>query len=367
MTGGPAPGAGNGRLRVLSVPAGHVYVRHLSDPAGTDAVDRLPDPQPPGAPPGARWWPPPALEAGWVREHAGEFDLCHVHFGFDARSPEQLQALVDALRDSGRPLVYTVHDLSNPHHDDPTLHSAQLDVLVPAADALVTLTPGAAAEIRRRWGREARVVPHPHVAEDAVLRRPRPRRAEFVVGLHLKSLRANMDPVGVLEPLLEVVPSLPRAVLRVDAHTDVMTPGFTRHDPALAALLRSAAEAGRLELHVHDFFDDEAFFAYLQAIDLSVLPYRFGTHSGWLEACYDVGTRVLAPDCGFYAEQQDCLVFRAEGPQRGASIGAGVRAAHAATLPWRADPEARAEERRRVAAEHRRIYESVLGLSTSNL
>ena len=34
----------------------------------------------------------------WVREHAGEFDLMHVHFGFDATSPESLAELVGALR-----------------------------------------------------------------------------------------------------------------------------------------------------------------------------------------------------------------------------------------------------------------------------
>lgn len=34
-----------------------------------------------------------------------------------------------------------------------------------------------------------------------------------------------------------------------------------------------------------------------------MLPYRFGTHSGWLEACRDVGTRVVAPSCGFYRDQ----------------------------------------------------------------
>ena len=46
----------------------------------------------------------------------------------------------------------------------------------------------------------------------------------------------------------------------------------------------------------------------------SVLPYRFGTHSGWLEACYDLGTAVVAPTCGFYAEQQPLPVLR---PRRG--------------------------------------------------
>lgn len=54
---------------------------------------------------------------------------------------------------AGAPLVLTVHDLRNPHHRDVALHDAQLGVLVEAAAAIVTLTPGAAETIRRRWGR----------------------------------------------------------------------------------------------------------------------------------------------------------------------------------------------------------------------
>ena len=45
------------------------------------------------------------------------------------------------------------------------VHDEQLDVLVPAAAELVTLTGGAAREIRQRWGREAQVVGHPHVVD----------------------------------------------------------------------------------------------------------------------------------------------------------------------------------------------------------
>ena len=46
---------------------------------------------------------------------------------------------------------------------------------------------------------------------------------------------------------------------------------------------------------MHDFFTDDDLWDYLASLDVSVLPYRFGTHSGWLEACYDLGTTVLAP------------------------------------------------------------------------
>lgn len=148
-------------LRVASVPASHVYVRHLSDP--DDGVTRLPDPVPANGEklPGG-WWPPLMLDPLWIRGHAGEYDVFHVHFGFDGKSTSELRETVAAL---DVPLVVTVHDLRNPHHRDTALHDAQIDVLIEHAAALVTLTHGAAREIASRWRRECEVLTHPHVVE----------------------------------------------------------------------------------------------------------------------------------------------------------------------------------------------------------
>lgn len=352
-------------IRVASVPSGHVYVRHLDAPGG-GSVERLPDPRPGTNLPAAQWWPPRMLHSAWVREHADEFDLMHIHFGFDAVTPEDLDELVAALRDADKPLVLTVHDLRNPHHPEPGLHEAQQTVLVEAADALITLTRGAAAQVRLRWGRTAGVLPHPHVVEEPILTRPRPRRTDFVVGIHAKSLRASMDPLPDVASVLEVLDGLPGARLRVDAHTDIMTPGYDKYAPALAEPLRELAAQDRLELQVHDFFSDDELWDYLQGLDLSVLPYRFGTHSGWLEACYDLGTTVAAPDCGFYAEQRPCLSFRT-GPdeRRRASLQEAVRTAYRTRPGWRADPQQRRAERELLDRAHLEVYAQVMSGSTT--
>ena len=94
-----------------------------------------------------------------------------------------------------------------------------------------------------------------------------------------------MDPERLLPTLLGFVASTPGAVLQVDGHRDVLEPDGTRFCVSLAATLGEAAEAGLLDLRVHDFMSDDELFAYLASLDVSVLPYRFGTHSGWLEAC----------------------------------------------------------------------------------
>jgi hypothetical protein len=185
-----------------------------------------------------------------------------------------------------------------------------------------------------------------------------------VVGLHAKSLRANMDPLPLVDALVEAVPGMPGARLRVDVHTDVMTAGFPRHDAAFAQHLTTLADLGRLELQVHDYFSDDDLWGYLQGLDVSVLPYQFGTHSGWLEAGHDLGTWVAAPDCGFYAEQRPCLSYAAQGPERASSLVTAVRTAHSTWLAGGTAPRAslaeRHTERRHLAHAHEQVYAAAL-------
>lgn len=106
-------------IRVASVPSGHVYVRHIGDPLGRDGAIRLDDPRRCHAPSGSQqWWPPVMLDPRWVHDHHDEFDVFHIHFGFDAQEPGKLGELFAGSRRYGKPLAHTVHDLRNPHHGD---------------------------------------------------------------------------------------------------------------------------------------------------------------------------------------------------------------------------------------------------------
>lgn len=356
---------GRDAITVASVPSGHVYVRHLA-PENGPAPRRLPDPDPsdPTRSATQRWWPPVMLDPEWAA--SADFDVFHLQFGFDAVSPERLADLVRVLRERGKPLVFTVHDLRNPHHRTRRLHDEQLDVLVPAADALVTLTDGAAGEIRERWGREAQVLPHPHVvdlrtmavAQDARARR---RSWDFRVGLHVKSLRAAMDPMAILPTLVETVGSLPGAVLQVDAHRDVLDDAGDRRDAELASYLRDRQAAGELELRVHDYFSDAELWNYLGSLDVSVLPYRFGTHSGWLEACRDLGTTVVAPTCGYYADQGPVLSYLLDEDRYDAgTLAESIVLAHETRPRLGASIDLRRHQRAHVARAHDLLYRALV-------
>lgn len=352
-------------VRVASVPENHVYVRHIG--VAGDGVHRLLDPPPASAAPAGVWWPPSMLEPEWIHRNADEFDVFHLHFGFDAKSPQDLAEVVAALRTAEKPFLYTVHDLRNPHHHDPRLHDEQLDVLIPAADELVTLTPGAAAEIADRWGRSASVLPHPFVVDEPWRSAPRDARDEFVVGVHAKSLRANMSPGPVIDDLRQILGQLSGARLRVDAHTDVFARGSANHDPELVRSLQDAAREGAIDLRVHECFSDAALWQYFLDLHVSVLPYRFGTHSGWLEACHDLGTTVVAPEVGYFASQRPCYTYRVD--ERGpvlASLEQAVLSAYESPC-LRADPVDRDRERDVIAREHKRLYGRLLAMSSNGI
>lgn len=358
-------------LEVVSVPAGHPYVRQVLGGRPADLVVRPdPDPDDPGRVATGRWWPPVALRADWLAQQS--FDVVHVHFGFDAATPAELAGLLQVLERVRRPLVLTVHDLRSPHQQDSTVLDAQLDVLVPRAAAVLTLTQQAAGRILARWGREATVVAHPHLVPLEAMSRLRAARTppaargtghdDVVVGLSAKSLRPNTDPSRLLPALERTVAELGSARLRVDLHRDVLLHPGTRQR-ALVAQLRAAQDRG-VEVVAHDPFDDDDLWDHLAGLDIAVLPYRFGTHSGWLEACHDVGTRVLAPSTGCYADQGADAVYAAHehGVDESSLADALthlVRLARTAG-PVGADAATRAAQLEQVRDAHLEVYRQVV-------
>lgn len=360
-----------GRVRVRHVPAGHAYVEHLlparpGRPGGPGGVEHLRDPRIPGAPPG-QWWPHPALEAGWVRRHRSEQDLIHVHFGTEGATVEELDRWLRTLSDVGLPLVHTVHDIDHPHLRDQSHHRRHLAALVEHSDGLITLTQGAAGRIERTFGRRPLVVPHPHVVPLARLDQPRQESETFTVGLHLKSLRTNVAPMTVLPMLLRHLPSLGErigrpAVLEIRGHDDLLEPTAPRHDPELAELLvrLSAAPPPGVRVVLGPRLSDAQLWDYLGGLDVSVLPYAWATHSGWVEACRDLGTWVLAPDVGHLVEQGGVLAW---GPADRAPSGTRLLRLlqHAAAAPAdRPGRAARTAQRAEIAAAHADLYRRVL-------
>ena len=107
------PGAGDDRpITVASVPGSHVYVRHIAHEGKPSGVRRLedPDPQAPERSTQQQWWPPVMLDPAWLAD--ADYDLLHVHFGFDARDPAQLEVALDRVLDG---LAHLIGELEDDH------------------------------------------------------------------------------------------------------------------------------------------------------------------------------------------------------------------------------------------------------------
>jgi glycosyltransferase involved in cell wall biosynthesis len=326
-----------------------------------ESVALLPDPTPPGATMPGQWWPPQWLDPGFVRDRVPDIDVMHVHFGFDSADPVDLEDVAGELARRGVPLVVTVHDLHNPHFEDAGLHATRLGVLLGVADAVITLTDGAAAEIERRWGRRSVVLPHPHVLPIDEVGSARVRRPVPVVAVHAKGLRANIDPWPLLDALLDG--GLDGYRLRLDLDIGALaSPRAAEVGEHRLAAYRAAG----VDVRVHPCFDDRELSAYLADVDVLVLPYRFGTHSGWVEAAHDAGVHTVVPDCGYFQEQHASALFHYDRTEFDAtSLTDAVEAAVSLARSGAASVDEarrrrRADERHRVRAAHVRLYRQVL-------
>ena len=286
-----------------------------------------------------------------MRAYAGEVDVVHVHFGYEHRTPQQLRTWTETLAALNIPLVLTVHDLDNPHTAGQETHHASLGVLTQAAAATITLTHGAAADLHRRYGVTPHVIPHPHSFDLGLVgRRVRARaRRGGRIGLNLRSPRPNVDAAGALA-LLQHAPAGAALVVRVSAAT---MQGKDQVGDQVAA----GARAGRWEVQtVPGYTDERELWEFLSSIDALLLPYRWGTHSGWVESCWDVGTTVVAPAVGFYSEQHPTVTLSLDArPDVVQQVLGELRPIAGATAPGRR------EEQTQVAAGHALIYRQVLG------
>jgi hypothetical protein len=346
-------------ITVAALPGRGLYVRHLGHPEGVDGVHR-PTVPPPGAPPR----PPAQFDQHWLAAHLDDVDVVHVHGVPPRLSTPDLEAAVGVTRDAGLPLVVTAYHLTDPAGTDEAHYAEQLELLVRSADAVVTITPGAAEELRRRFGGSATVLPHPHAVDFVRMRRARPDgRTALLVGAHLGSLRMPGDPVAFVSALATAVAEVPEARLVVHLHDHLLDPDSSRYAPdTIGAVRRVVAEAGGVA-RAHRPMTDSQLWDHLFSLDVSVVPPLFGSHSIWPEACHDLGTHVALPASSHAAEQRPCLTYEAAGdvPDAG-SLRDAIVAARSAETSWRADPTERWKERVGIAESLRGLYEKLLGM-----
>lgn len=328
----PAPSlTGGGPLRVAVIPHGDAYV----DAVLPDDVVRV----------GVPGDPSPWLDPAYLAEHAAEVDVVHLHGGYHRLTVRQVEGWTETVRRLGIPLVLTVHDVRARGHGHRARRNARLQAVLATAEVVLTLTPGAADEIADRFGRTAIVVAHPSItAPDPELGAER-----GLVGFRLGPASPAGPESGTLvrAALSGAVSGGGRLRVLVADGSDV--------DLTVVAM----AEAGEVEL-VGSAPGEWA--ARFQQLHVAVLPERCGSHSRDLEICRDVGTRVVAPRCGWFADQWSEVVTYGvdeDGVLDPVSLTAAVAAALTRPMPRPADRVWREEQRAAVRRVHADVYAQV--------
>lgn len=326
------PGAAR-RIRVAAVPDRTSYVQAVLPPEAVIVA--------PTAPGG---W----LDADHLEAHATDIDVLHLHDHPAALSVPELERWTETVQRLGIPLVVTVHQLQEPVCTADGRHDAALATLLATAEVVLTLTTGAADEIAERFGRTPIVIAHPSIATPV----PDLGAERGLVGLVLgRRACAVADPIGLTRAALSGAIS-GGGRLRVLAEPWVVGPALSR-----------LAEERDVKLVVHPGPSAEDWAARLQQLHVAVLPERCGTHSPDLEICRDVGTRVVAPSCGWFADQWSDVVTYADDDEHGfdpVSLTAAVAAALTRPAPRPADREWRTEQRAAVQRVHAEVYARVV-------
>jgi GT2 family glycosyltransferase len=333
--------------RVASIPTSHPYVSAVRPQWLRPALPAR----------SSGWAPDPLFRPGYLRRYAPALDAVHLHFGFDHLTPAQLQEFLLELARCEIPLVYTLHDLRNPHHEDLHRHQQHLRLLMAAAAEVVTLTDAAAQVCVQEYGRRPRVMPHPTVLPSSwppPARDPSPDGERMVV-VALKALRRNVaNPAALVEQVVRGgAPSGAR--IRVLLHP--VACGHRDIDR-----LRHLHDQGLIELDVRPYLPEPELVRLMARAWAWVLPYRFGTHSGWVELGRDLGTWVIAPNCGFYAAQNPDILTYGNSEATGLDEKSLRSAVRAAVTQPRPSPASRAErmiERDLAQATHEALYERV--------
>ena len=296
-------------ITVAALPGRGVYVRHLTHPEGIDGIHR-----PTVPPPGAGVRRPARFDQPWLADHLAGVDLVHVHGLAPNGDAARTAAAVDAVRSAGRPLVVTGYHLSDPSGHDPAGYAARLDALVPAADAVISLTEEAAAEMHRRWGVQAQVLPHPHAVDFVRMRQPRPPRSRegLLVGAHLGSLH-GADPVPFSRALAAAAQAVPGSRLLVTINDAVLDSQSASFGPRAVDQIEQAVQAAGGFVRYCRPFTDAQLWDHLVSLGTCVLPSVPGSHSVWPEACFDLGTPIVLPAGSHAADQRACLTYDRDG------------------------------------------------------
>ena len=290
----------------------------------------------------------------WIESNSDRFDLMHVLGDVEGVEQEDLTA----LQETGKPLVYTYAGNSRPA-------SLSETILMRGADRIVVNSHQAHSDANEIHGRQATLVPHSHVLSLEAMGHLAPGRRipPFTIGFALDSL--SPDPTG--ETIVEVMTRMARESSCFRARVDVEASSFEPESApgSLAPLLTGLARRGQLDLRVHERFGSLEISDFAVGVDMAVVSSWTGPGIGWIEACRDAGTAVIAPAGRDSDTLRPSFGFRIfpTGACNRDDLGSAFDEAQRALQRGEMEPvgaDRRRHHRRNIASLHSRIFSEVL-------
>lgn len=305
-----------------------------------------------------------------------DVDVAHVHLGHDYLSVGAVERAMASLASSGVPVLLTVHDIHHPSDlEDPQLLD-RVGALVTASARVVTLTEEDALRMLERWDVAAAVVPHPRLLDESeistAVRAANHLRGDGpgpVVGVLLERMGENIEGPELLDNLAGVPIGRQDAELRILVESRSWQeavgeePG-THGDP-LVSELAGEGDWRSVRLVTYEALDLGPLLPELAALDVCVLPYRFASHSTWLELCRDLGVAAVFPDVGFLAEQwfsgHDPALFGGKAYNPGDPVDVARAVSAVLDQPRPVPPRTETAAARSVMAAYAQLYREVGG------
>lgn len=303
----------------------------------------------------------------------GFFDLLHLQ-SLELTRLDAIERVLQRCELENKGVIFTLHDIGPLFPDPAGDFPLRIKVACRVARRVITLTNAAATEVERRFGvapEKVVVVPHGPVlaVSHDLWQKPAPRNAVFTIGM-FGGVRPNRT---FLTPAVNALHGLDQREVCVRLLTRGLNPIELAPTSEGFQLSVLAAADPRLSLELRPFPSDDEVAEFVQSLDLLVLPYLHGTHSGQLELALDLRTPVVAPRLGCYHAQWELHASYVPEPfwfscapadpySYGGPLLGALRAAHAEWREGRLRPEGavfraiRALEHEEILRAHGEIY-----------
>jgi glycosyltransferase involved in cell wall biosynthesis len=241
----------------------------------------------------------------WIESQASLefFDILHVQ-SLELTSLMSIEKALERCQAERKGIVITIHELEPLFPDERKDFADRVRLACRFASGIVTLTKRAGEEIAARFGVDPsriEIVPHgavlplSHSLWNAKVR----KNWRFTMGM-FGGFRPNRS---FLTAAINALYGLDSADVSVQILSRGLNPievGPTTEAWQVASL---ASSDKRLALRLLPFPSDDEIANFVHSLDVLVLPYLFGTHSGQLELAMDMGVPAIVPDIGCDAEQ----------------------------------------------------------------